>query len=592
MNERLLLIVCSSFAPEIRQIIKANNYPDVSVQSFHANCVAFPYDPDDIAKIAKEAGGEFSKVVFIGSSCITRTAPKMPLAGSASLKIVQLNQCFEFLLNARTIESLIIGGAYLVSNGWLHDLPSHINNWGFEPDTAKRFFAESARKIVMLDTGLPGDVQPQLEELSKYTGLPWEVLPVGLDTCTLRIDSLVREWRGECTHRDISYRLSEVASRSANYTMAFEQMKNLVDSVQESDVVNHLHSTLTMLFAPKDISYEALFAQRESYGSVEMGRDKSDPEKTDSDLHIRLTHGGELLGIMHVMDIAFPQYISRYNDIARMIGRTGGLAIANARKFQTINENEQQLRSIADELRSVIATKDLFFNIIAHDLRSPLNGLLGLSELLVDGSIDLGDTEEVLSVGEDLHSSAFHLHALIENLLQWAQAQRGALNVNLQHLDLQQTIERSIQPLLSVAAHKNITLEVLVQRPFALYVDERMIETVLRNLVSNAIKFTPAFGKVMITAEDAKVNSVLISVRDTGIGMPQDMVEKLFRIETKIHRAGTAGEPGTGLGLMLCKEFVDSLGGSIEVRSEVGVGTAFSFTLEARPHEAERVVHQ
>ncbi|MFA6233247.1 MAG: ATP-binding protein [Bacteroidota bacterium] len=585
MNGRLLLVVCSSFAPEVQYIVETENYPAVAVRKFGANCVALPSRLNAYAALANSSEEHFSQTVFIGSSCIAGNALKQMQAPGTNFRIVHLQQCFELFLNARTVESLVLGGAYLVSNGWLQDLPAHIRNWDFDPDTAKRFFAESARKIVLLDTGLPGDIQPQLKELSDYTGLPWEVLPVGLDTCTLRIDALVKEWRDEHTHREMVHRLSEVSSRSAGYEMAFEQMKQLVDSVEETEVISHLYSVLTMLFAPKDIVYEAVIPLLSGKEDAESFTTRNDPMRTDSELTIFLTHHEELLGIMHVREITFPQYISRYKDIARLIGRIGGLALANARKFQTINEDEQQLRIIAEELRSVIATKDLFFNIIAHDLRSPLQGLLGLTALMADGSYDLQNSEEFASLGDDLYSSALQLHMLMENLLQWAQSQRGSLDLHMQDINLQQIISQSIQPLLGTAAQKNITIEVLVDHLQTLFTDKRLIETVLRNLVTNAIKFTQNGGNVSISAESTESDDVLIVVRDSGIGMSPAILEKLFRIETKVHRLGTEGESGTGLGLVLCKEFTEQLGGRIDVRSEEGIGTVFSITMKTRPHE-------
>lgn len=241
-------------------------------------------------------------------------------------------------------------------------------------------------------------------------------------------------------------------------------------------------------------------------------------------------------------------------------------------------EDEEEISRKHEELERLNATKDKFFSIIAHDLRSPFNSVLGLTDILMQDLPDM-DTDQVKHMVEIIHKAVNNLYRLLQNLLQWAQIQNGTIPYDPRPLHLRKIVNESIDIVRESALMKDIELTTYIPEHIRVVGDSNMLQTVIRNLVSNAVKFTPKGGDVAVSAILTKDNNAQISVKDTGIGMSQAMIQNLFRIDVKTNRMGTDSEPSNGLGLLLCKEFVEKNGGRIWVESEVGIGTSFHFTI-------------
>lgn len=248
----------------------------------------------------------------------------------------------------------------------------------------------------------------------------------------------------------------------------------------------------------------------------------------------------------------------------------------------TIRQLQKQLEAKNAELQALNASKDRFFSIISHDLRNPLIGFLSFAHILED--VESLEKHEFQSYTKQFRDSAETLFALLENLLTWSRLNRGMIDYRPQLLDLNIIFIRTQELLTSNAEMKQITLKYSVQDSLSVYADYNMLNTVMRNLVSNAIKFTEPQGEIAMSAVHGE-GQVTVSIADTGVGVPPEKIEKLFQIDEKFQRDGTAGEKGTGLGLILCKEFIEKHGGGIWVESEVGKGTTFRFTLPAAPAE-------
>jgi PAS domain S-box-containing protein len=242
---------------------------------------------------------------------------------------------------------------------------------------------------------------------------------------------------------------------------------------------------------------------------------------------------------------------------------------------------EEQLKEYAEELKELNATKDIFFSIIAHDLKGPFNAILGFSELLSE-SYDDFDEEEKKKFIHNIKTASDSTFKLLENLLDWSRLQTGKINPVPEMIDLSLLTMENISVLKSMADNKNIKLFSSIQYNTRAYADSNMVRTVLRNLISNAIKFTPRGGEVRIIAgENNKMIELCIS--DNGVGISEERKGLLFHIDEKLSTPGTANETGTGLGLLLCKEMIERQGGHIRVESEEGKGSRFYFTLPLRP---------
>jgi len=265
------------------------------------------------------------------------------------------------------------------------------------------------------------------------------------------------------------------------------------------------------------------------------------------------------------------------------------LETANLRLAQ----REAELRKARAELEILVAdlqrlniNKDKFFSIVAHDLKGPFMPLLGTSELLVEMA-DFLEPNEVKELGSSLNRSASSVYNLLENLLQWARMQMGRIEYKPIRFDVTTLIQQNIDLLFENAVTKQINLQTEIKYPIYVQADQNMIDTVIRNLISNALKFTPPEGSITIlatllpkkTVNNQEISLVQLSVTDTGIGIPPDDVDKLFKIEVHHTTLGTNNEKGTGLGLVMCQEMVQKNGGQIWVESEIGQGTTFHFTI-------------
>lgn len=239
------------------------------------------------------------------------------------------------------------------------------------------------------------------------------------------------------------------------------------------------------------------------------------------------------------------------------------------------NKVEQRTR----ELCELNATKDKFFSIIAHDLKNPFNTLLGFTELMLD-NLDDFDQEKIKEFIEIISDTSKHSYALLENLLEWSRSQTGRIQMKPETINLSKLVEENIDLLSTNAVKKKIRLVNEVASSTIIVADSNMVHTVIRNLISNAIKYTGEDGSITVSAKETN-GQIETSVTDTGIGIKPENLEKLFRIDVNYSTKGTANEMGTGLGLILCKEFINKNKGDIWIESDLGKGSSFKFTLPA-----------
>jgi PAS domain S-box-containing protein len=242
-----------------------------------------------------------------------------------------------------------------------------------------------------------------------------------------------------------------------------------------------------------------------------------------------------------------------------------------------LRKAEKSLRESEMQLRELNATKDKFFSIIAHDLKSPFNAIVGFSELLVE-QVKEKDYEGIEEYAGYIHTSSLRAMSLLSNLLEWSRTQIGRMNYSPERIELQAIVNETIELLTDSAKQKGIAISNKIPVKLIVFADKTMIGTILRNLVSNAIKFTNTGGYVNLTAKQVD-NELLVSVSDNGVGIRKEAIPNLFLIEESKSTSGTEKETGTGLGLILCKEFIEKHGGRIWVESEEGVGSTFNFTL-------------
>jgi|GEM_PF-3234817 len=240
--------------------------------------------------------------------------------------------------------------------------------------------------------------------------------------------------------------------------------------------------------------------------------------------------------------------------------------------------SEEEIKQKNDELLKLNAEKDKFFSIIAHDLRGPFNGFLGLTQVMVEKLPTL-TMEDIQKIITSLRKSAINLYSLLGNLLEWSRIQRGLIIFNPESILLKPKISEIITQVSTESDKKEISINLDIPEEIKIYADENMLAGIIRNLITNAIKFTPRGGNISVSANATHNKSVEISIKDTGIGMNKTLIDNLFHLDINTSRIGTDGEACTGLGLIICKDLIEKHNGKLSIESKEGQGSVICFTI-------------
>lgn len=322
-----------------------------------------------------------------------------------------------------------------------------------------------------------------------------------------------------------------------------------------------------------------------------------DPGELINCINVKLNHlecgNGDMCKTCHLRNI-LEETVSTHNNINKRESKiqvlsdsgTENLSLYVSSIVLTIEDKDHILLCIEDiterermvaNLRELVATKEKLLSVIAHDLRNPFNILLGMSEMLIK-KIELDELDKARNYAQHIFKTSEQTYSLLDNLLSWTRAQTGKLVPKKCHFKVLDVTSELQRLLASELSEKKINIIEQIPEELFVFADANMIKTVFRNLLTNAIKFSYPGNSITITAsEDQSI--VKISVSDNGLGIPEEDITKLFRIETNISTAGTSEEKGSGLGLVICREFIELNGGKIWVESKHESGSTFFFTL-------------
>lgn len=379
------------------------------------------------------------------------------------------------------------------------------------------------------------------------------------DTDQTIVESKLKSVLIELNNANIN--LTESAVADSVYSYLFDSIPKLTINDPENDQkLIELFDTLTIIraalssFSSGDLSY---------------------------DFKLKGFLGGSLKMLQsNLRHLTWQTQMVAQGDFTQRVEFMGDFSGAFNQMVQQLDETIQTLKNRETELVNLNATKDKFFSIISHDLRGPLGSLKTLLDLMID-DFDSFTPEETVEYLSLLSNSAKNIFSLLENLLIWSRAQQGLIELNPSLNDVHSVSADALDVLKLQANTKKIALINNIKPKTLAYFDINLLTTVIRNLTSNSIKFTPENGSITLSCVQTSDSPdfVTISVTDTGVGMTQEILYKLFRIDVTVTNTGTSGEKGTGLGLILCKEFVEKMSGKIWVESEIGKGSTFSFTL-------------
>ena len=266
------------------------------------------------------------------------------------------------------------------------------------------------------------------------------------------------------------------------------------------------------------------------------------------------------------------------NEIGSLSENFNKMILSLKQQKDELEEFNQLLLKSQKRLKATNQTKDKFFNIIAHDLKGPFTSFIAITDTLSNDA-DKIDEQKKIHFIKSLNKSALYLESLLDNLLQWARSQSGTLEVNPRCVNIADAVNQNLKIISFNAQNNQIELINEIEEHTRAFADPNLLNTVLRNLISNAVKFSTKGGQVLIKAKKSSNDKIYISVRDQGIGIAKEDINKLFRIDVSTKTIGESTEKGTGFGLILCKDFIEKQGGNIDVESILGKGSTFSFSL-------------
>lgn len=390
--------------------------------------------------------------------------------------------------------------------------------------------------------------------------------------------------------------LAELSMRQGKYFNAIEYLKSALKIASNYEDINQLHNTYMLLYdsykhlekSDSALKYfENALMLKDSIANSELSfiieNTKVKYETEHKEAENKLLKQQNIIQKISFFVITSLIFILLLLLFAKYKGKQTANKKLNEKNEKISNQHNElqsmyeQLQKREEDLREANATKDKFFSIIAHDLKNPIHAITLSSDLLIN-KFKYMDAEQLVEVVQNINKSGNHLSTLLTNLLEWSRAKTSSISFHLDKLELHIAVQSNIDLLNFNANKKDIKLINNVPIRTIIPADINMLDTILRNLISNAIKFTPKHGQVIIKSE-LKDDLLQIIVQDSGIGIKEVDMQKLFRIDVHHTTKGTSNEQGTGLGLLLCKEFAERHGGNIFVESEFGKGSTFIVNL-------------
>lgn len=472
--------------------------------------------------------------------------------GAVHNQLEEYEKAYEYFLEAyEIVEYMNDEPRILIALNNLGEVAGSLENY----DQALEYFLEAERRCEAAgDIRMKAIVSLNIGSIYMLTGHPDKGLPYLNEA--LKNANIVNSIQ---IKRDVYNNLFEFYQGKKDYNRALEYHMLYSDA---RDSVSSQESRLRV--AELELQYNAKSFQSE----IEILRRDNEIKR------LRITWISISLGSLVLVLILLSVVLYINANRNRIKKEITNLLQEKNRELEAANK---KLVESEHNLKDLNATKDKFFSIIGHDLRNPLNALIGFSELIAANSREFSK-EDIHRYSVIINESAKNIHQLIENLLNWSRAQTGNIDFSPAHIPLSDFVSEIHKVLKINADNKNIRIDIDIPETIKVFADKNLLSTILRNLISNAVKFTTEGGKVFITAEEDN-GKILVSVTDTGIGMNQEQVDSLFTLGTSKSTPGTTKEQGTGLGLILCKEFIEMHDGEIWAESEQGKGSTFKFTI-------------
>ncbi|MBD3197766.1 MAG: hypothetical protein GF317_22130 [Candidatus Lokiarchaeota archaeon] len=575
MNSTIFLLICENLKEEIETALMLEGIKNVEIKSYI--CLEeLKNDHHDLDKLLSAYKNQDNYVILLSSKCIGELTLKSNLLKKKD-NIIILDSCTELFLPDTLLKSYIDKDYFILTAGQLKNSFKRLKR---NQDCCKKIAklpAADIKKILLLNTNIDKKINKKVADFSSYFNLPYEVLPIGLEYLRLKLNHIINTSRVKKERENTIKEIADMNRISANYEMAFDLVKKLTLPKNENEVFNDIYQIFYSLFLPKKIIFVTFEGNKTKMRITKPANLKLDKEfikfremdkiyellTDENGFIIKIEYKNKTLGILKLEEIEFSQYLNRYLNIALIISRISGLALANARVYQRLNHTLDKLKESNDEL-------ERFASIVSHDLKQPLSTIIGYMSVLekvIKDDVKIPKSPEELI--EKCLSGALYMDTMITSLLKYARLDK--VDNQFKEVDMNEVILEVKENLRSAINESNSTI-IKNDLPVIQAIELQMLQ-LFQNLIDNAIKFRGENPpKIIISAED-QGDQWKFSVADNGMGIDKinylEIFKPFFRIDKKNKSTGS------GIGLSICKKIIDIHKGEIWLESEIGKGTTF-----------------
>ena len=563
MPNKLHVIVCENLIEEVRTAVEEEHFADVEIVPFAAKCGQAAAGSARLNALVESFRKKNAQVFILGGTCLT--GPAKPEGGPFADLRYDVDQCFPLFIGRTAVEELITAGSYLVTSGWVRHWRSALREWGFDQAQARAFFAETMKRIVLLQTGSNPAAEKEGRAFAEYIGLPLIVQPAGLDLLRLHLRNTVLAWR-----------LGNERRRTADLAMLSDLSAELTRVGTEEDAIENIILLFRSLFAPKRILYLPFAYDVPGEWITVPGGERVDPEdlarlrgisgeyavlETGDGFGLRISHRGETLGLIEVRGFAFPAHRDHYLDLALTVSHIAGLAIANARAYQSIREERDRAEKYLKLAEKSVRERELLLKEVNHRIKNNFQMLAGMLRLQ---SANLRDPD-ALAICREMQGRIKSIAFVHERLYK---------SSDLAAVDFSRYIGQIIKELSEAfrdqAARIHVSTEV---EEIGLNINTSIpLGLIINELIANAFKHAfpgDRAGNIQVVLRALPEESFRLEVRDDGVGLPPG-----FEI----------GKSDT-LGLQLVAMMAEQLDAIVE--AERDGGTVFRVVFRERGRDGE-----
>ncbi len=548
--DKICLIACDSFIEELKIISK--EFDNIDVKSYQAKCSHTAVNE----KINADSLDGYQNVIVVGGCMLNKKIiPKV-------CEIHKLESCFHMFAPKLLVQSYISQGGHIITPGWLKNWKNYVTEiWAFDKKTAILFYKDFCKKLVLLDTGIDKNSSKDLEEFASFVEQPFEIVSIGLDYFRLFIDNIVIKSKFENSLKESKNKESEklkyALQNSANYAMAFDLISKLNQKFDEQEIIDNILDMFNLLYAPKGQFYISINDKRieKHHLSPSVSDDLIEKALNIKETYIveengfilKLKYNNDVVGILGIIDIAFPQYINQYINLAISVSVVCSLAIVNARNYKNKEEMEAKLAQHAK-----LVSMGEMMGSIAHQWRQPLNELNINIEMLEEfyecGAIDKTFVENFISKNTKI------LNFLSKTITDFSDFFR--VNKQKTHFSIKEKIENTLQIVDEQLKNHRISMEIIGD-DVEIYGLPNEFQQVILNLINNSkdaiTEKNIENGKIIISIENDD-NRVFLKFVDNAGGIPEDVLDRIFEPYFTTKEQGK----GIGMGLYIVKMIIEN----------------------------------